>query len=141
MLSRLILTLLIAIFVNSKASADNCQFTFRCQSNICERVLPESCSSNATANALVIAPPSSTATIDAPLTVAPQTNSAFTRSEKKSDVQPTPSPPIGFGCAENGSCYGDSSTINGMPKTNHINGYFRRDGTYVRGHYRSSGRR
>jgi hypothetical protein len=28
-----------------------------------------------------------------------------------------------------------------MPKTNHVNGYFRRDGTYVRGHFRSSGRR
>jgi hypothetical protein len=28
-----------------------------------------------------------------------------------------------------------------MPKTNHVNGYFRRDGTYVRGHYRSSGKR
>jgi hypothetical protein len=48
---------------------------------------------------------------------------------------------LGSGCAENGSCYGDVSNINGMPKTNHVNGYFRRDGTYVRGHYRSSGRK
>ena len=41
------------------------------------------------------------------------------------------------GCAENGSCYGDVSRINGLPKTNYINGYYRSNGTYVRGHYRS----
>ncbi len=46
----------------------------------------------------------------------------------------------GYGCAENGSCYGDISSVNGMPKTVHVNGYYRSDGTYVRGHYRSSGR-
>lgn len=49
-------------------------------------------------------------------------------------------------CAENGSCYGDLSTATGRPKTVHVNGYFRKDGTYVRGYYRSpprsgSGRR
>ena len=43
----------------------------------------------------------------------------------------------GLACAENGSCYGDISNITGLPKTTHVNGYFRRDGTYVRGHYRS----
>jgi len=46
-------------------------------------------------------------------------------------------PAVGLGCAENGSCYGDTSTVNGLPKTIHINGYYRKDGTYVRGHYRS----
>jgi hypothetical protein len=40
-------------------------------------------------------------------------------------------------CAENGSCYGDISSITGIPKTVSVQGYFRRDGTYVRGHYRS----
>lgn len=42
-------------------------------------------------------------------------------------------------CAENGSCYGDLSTYNGLPKTVHVEGYYRSDGTYVRGHYRSNG--
>jgi hypothetical protein len=41
------------------------------------------------------------------------------------------------GCAENGSCYGDISRFNGQPKTNYVNGYYRSNGTYVRGHYRS----
>ena len=41
------------------------------------------------------------------------------------------------GWAENGSCYGDISEATGRPKTVHVNGYYRRDGTYVRGHYRS----
>lgn len=42
-------------------------------------------------------------------------------------------------CAENGSCYGDVSPLTGNPKTIHVDGYYRRDGTYVRGHYRSKG--
>ena len=40
-------------------------------------------------------------------------------------------------CAENGSCYGDLNA-NGVPKTVHVDGYYRKDGTYVRGHYRSA---
>lgn len=40
-------------------------------------------------------------------------------------------------CTENGSCYGDISNITGRPKTVHVNGYYRNDGTYVRGYYRS----
>jgi hypothetical protein len=44
-----------------------------------------------------------------------------------------------FGCAENGSCYGDISDVNGMSKTIKVDGYHRSDGTYVRGHYRSKG--
>jgi|GEM_PF-6393440 len=41
------------------------------------------------------------------------------------------------GVAENGSYYGQISTATGKPKTTHVNGYYRKDGTYVRGHYRS----
>ncbi len=40
-------------------------------------------------------------------------------------------------CAENGSCFGDVSKFNGLLKTNYVNGYYRSNGTYVRGHYRS----
>jgi hypothetical protein len=32
-------------------------------------------------------------------------------------------------CAENGSCYGDISSITGLTKTVHVHSYFRRDGT------------
>jgi len=49
--------------------------------------------------------------------------------------------PRGYRCAENGSCYGDISTLTGRPKTIHIRGYYRKDGTYVRGHYRGPPRR
>lgn len=55
-------------------------------------------------------------------------------------AKPTPSVPTTSGtglCAENGSCYGDPNA-NGVPKTVHVNGYYRKDGTYVRGHYRSA---
>jgi hypothetical protein len=45
------------------------------------------------------------------------------------------------GCAENGSCYGDISSATGRPRTVHVRGYYRRDGTYVRSHYRSRPRR
>jgi hypothetical protein len=40
-------------------------------------------------------------------------------------------------CAENGSCYGDISDQTRKPKTVEVKGYYRRNGTYVRGHYRS----
>ena len=44
-------------------------------------------------------------------------------------------------CTESGSCYGDISPATGSPKTVHVNGYYRKDGTYVRPHYRSPPRR
>ena len=141
--SSFILALVVAAFPIAETRADNCQFTFRCQGNICERALPSSCSVNVpTANVLVNAPPASTTTFDAPITGRSPNTSASVFTENSSDnPPPTPAPPYGSGCAENGSCYGDVSNINGMPKTNPVSGYFRRDGTYVRGHYRSSGRR
>ena len=43
-------------------------------------------------------------------------------------------------CAENGSCYGDMNQY-GVPKTVHVDGYYRSDGTYVRGHYRGKPRK
>ena len=43
--------------------------------------------------------------------------------------------------AENGSYYGEISDYTGRPKTVHVRGYYRKDGTYVRGHYRSKPRR
>jgi hypothetical protein len=39
--------------------------------------------------------------------------------------------------AENGSRYGDISPATGKPKTTYVKGYTRKDGTYVRGYYRS----
>ena len=42
-----------------------------------------------------------------------------------------------YGCAENGSCYGDMSRHTNRPKTIRVKGYYRKNGTYVRGHYRS----
>jgi hypothetical protein len=41
--------------------------------------------------------------------------------------------------AENGSYYGQPNQ-HGVPKTVAVKGYYRRDGTYVRGHYRSAPR-
>jgi hypothetical protein len=44
---------------------------------------------------------------------------------------------VGWGVAENGSYYGELNA-NGVPKTDLVSGYYRRDGTYVRGYYRSA---
>ncbi len=51
-------------------------------------------------------------------------------------------PPASFKpfVAENGSYYGEPNQY-GVPKTVHVKGYYRKDGTYVRGHYRSRPRR
>jgi hypothetical protein len=43
--------------------------------------------------------------------------------------------------AENGSYYGQISKKTGSPKTVYVRGYFRKDGTYVRSHYRSKARK
>lgn len=45
------------------------------------------------------------------------------------------------GIAENGSYFGELSGTTLRPKTVHVRGYFRRDGTYVQSHYRSRARR
>lgn len=42
---------------------------------------------------------------------------------------------------ENESYYGQISEDTGRPKTVHVRGYYRKDGTYVRSHYRSSPRK
>src|SRR6267143_384246 len=82
---------------------------------------------------------------DHSLLTAPNQNSVTTPSEANSTVPPSipdstkQSAPtsVATECAENGSCYGDPNA-NGVRKTVHVNGYYRKDGTYVRGHYRSA---
>ncbi len=87
----------------------------------------------------------------APRTISQHQKSAYVPFEISSPHQPyiarsNTDPSYGVnqtsgGCAENGSCYGNISVHTGRPKTVHVDGYYRRDGTYVRGHYRSSPRR
>lgn len=62
---------------------------------------------------------------------------AGTAAASSPSTPPQPAPKAS--CAENGSCYGDTSATTGKPKTTHVDGYTRKDGTYVRGHYRSPG--
>ena len=127
-------------FSVADAKADNCQYTFRCQGSICERAFPASCTTNASNAVIYSSPPAAPASGSAASATAPSAP-IFFRSEEVIKKEAIPTPPSGLGCAENGSCYGDISNINGMPKTESVNGYYRKDGTYVRGHYRSSGRR
>jgi hypothetical protein len=134
----------LALFVaHSGVNADTCQFTFKCQGSICERVVPSSCTPSTVSNAVVITSPTAASQLGATAgSYSPATPFVARSNETVKSQDSLPSAPIsGVGCAENGSCYGDISNINGMPKTTHVNGYFRSDGTYVRGHYRSSGRR
>jgi len=134
---------ILALFIaHLTVSADTCQFTFKCQGSICERVVPSSCTPSSSSNAVVITAPAAAASLGAAVSSLPATPFVSGSTEVGKSQDNLQSTPIsGVGCAENGSCFGDISNINGMPKTNHVNGYFRKDGTYVRGHYRSSGRR
>lgn len=132
-----------ALFIaHSGVSADTCQFTFKCQGSICERVVPSSCTPSSASSAFVVTSPTASPSPGIAVSNSPATSFVARSNEVVKSQDTLQSTPIsGVGCAENGSCYGDISNINGMPKTNHVNGYFRSDGTYVRGHYRSSGRR
>ena len=69
-----------------------------------------------------------------PLTIAVNNTSPTTSSSYSGGS----SGGYGGSCAENGSCYGDTSVLTGRSKDVHVQGYYRKDGTYVRGHYRSS---
>lgn len=73
-----------------------------------------------------------------PLTKKVESSSVANPTQGKANsTYPYPTYSGSGGCAENGSCYGDRSSITGRPKTTHVKGYYRKDGTYVRGHYRS----
>lgn len=50
---------------------------------------------------------------------------------------PAVAAPVYGRVAENGSYYGQPN-VNVVPKTVAVGGYYRKDGTYVRGHYRSA---
>jgi endonuclease YncB( thermonuclease family) len=71
----------------------------------------------------------------------PQISTTTQYSATSPVYSPTDSPSYTPPVAENGSYYGQLSDRTGRPKTVHVEGYTRRDGTYVRGHYRSSPRR
>jgi outer membrane protein assembly factor BamE (lipoprotein component of BamABCDE complex) len=65
---------------------------------------------------------------------------AGNRSSRSQYAQPNPglTPTLhpGSAVAENGSYYGEPNKV-GIPKTVRVRGYYRKDGTYVPGHFRS----
>ena len=135
-------------------AAHACPEQFVCDQSGCNRVPVLSCSalsssivqpSHSTSNSVVYGPThsglfsSQPSQVHAPASIPAALSPVQSQYQSQAQAQLFQSyAPL---CAENGSCYGDISSINGMPKTTHVNGYFRKDGTYVRGHYRSSGRR
>lgn len=58
----------------------------------------------------------------------------FSYAESEGVQPPSIYPPA---VAENGSYYGEISERTGLPRTNYVNGYYRRNGTYVQSYYRS----
>jgi hypothetical protein len=149
-MKRIFISLLLSLVTGF---ANACPEQFVCTQVGCERVPVASCSSGGSP-ANQVHPSTSGSTTFGPSHSALFSNQTSAASAPVSPVvegsspqavlppaQQPSGPAYAPGCAENGSCYGDISTVNGMPKTTHVNGYFRRDGTYVRGHYRSSGRR
>lgn len=67
----------------------------------------------------------------------PSTDYSNTTSTTSSTTTPAYKPRV----AENGSYYGEISEKTGRPKTVYVRGYYRKDGTYVRSHYRSKPRK
>jgi hypothetical protein len=115
-----------------------CPHTFSCDQRGCAKVVDPSCELPV---ARPPAPPSSAQPAPFLLQRDSNTGLATAASGYQSGITPGPSTfPAStstYGCAENGSCYGDISNITGAPKTIAVQGYYRSDGTYVRGHYRS----
>ena len=75
-------------------------------------------------------------------TLRPRSETSRTRSAvQPQSARKRPRSVVRRRVAENGSYYGQVSTNTGRPKTVYVRGYYRRDGTYVRAHYRSRPRR
>jgi hypothetical protein len=126
---------LLAFFLNTNVIAE-CPHTFICTQQGCSKVTDLSCSLPVPLNSNKL---TNTETIELNSQGATFVSPASNNIKQGSGSNPLYVPPS-IGCAENGSCFGDTSVINGLPKTTHVDGYFRKDGTYVRGHYRSKGR-
>ena len=128
-----ILLLIVLACINAIAFAD-CPYTFTCTKQGCTKVLDANCSVPPPAVSTIAKSESDNKNAQEVVLVAPTA-----QAKSKTEVYLPPPvyvPPAGV-CAENGSCYGDISSVNGMPKTVSVNGYYRKDGTYVRGYYRS----
>jgi micrococcal nuclease len=82
---------------------------------------------------------------DAKTTSEPESSSPSIKPQPSyrspSYVFPSAAPVSKPSVAENGSSYGEISQRTGRPKTVYVQSYVRRDGTYVRSHFRSSPRR
>lgn len=126
--------LLLAFFASS--AWGQCAPTISCNGSVCKVVADPICAQN------II---QSTTNSNLPNEVGQSNDSSNSIKSAEfvapnaSNQNPKPSTTPSYlpGCAENGSCYGDISNITGKSKTTNVNGYYRRDGTYVRGHYRS----
>ena len=82
--------------------------------------------------------PGSVYSITTPSYSTQSINNLNTRYDyNQSSALGTTTPTLNRGIAENGSYYGEISEATGRPKTVPVRGYYRKDGTYVRGHYRS----
>jgi hypothetical protein len=66
-----------------------------------------------------------------------QTANPFADLPSEKDVPQTTTYDATHPVAENGAYYGEISNTTGLPRTIPVHGYYRRDGTYVRGYYRS----
>jgi hypothetical protein len=125
--------LLVALaFLLHGVSFAECPHTFTCTQQGCFKVADNSCS--------LPAPVVYSQDKDGKNNQTNQNGAVFASPSTNQTQTPSSGPARTYGCAENGSCYGDTSLINGMPKTINVDGYYRKDGTYVRGHYRSKGR-
>lgn len=134
--------LVLLLWALPSANAEGCGYVFQCTNGTCERAQVTDCAGTSHGGAAAVAP-LSTSIVGTSSPIGPSSSAIIVRSPAVTLPPNTSStrPSYGAPCAENGSCYGDISTVNGTPKTIHVDGYYRKDGTYVRGHYRSRGSR
>jgi hypothetical protein len=125
------------------ANAADCGYVFKCANGVCERAAGSECAATTSGGVTTVVTPSARPVGAASAVDTSSSSAVISRPPAVTAPPTTSSNPPGYGapCAENGSCYGDISTVNGTPKTIHVDGYYRKDGTYVRGHYRSKGTR
>ena len=132
MLKKIISFALLTFAVLAPANAqEDCTSSYICTTSGCNKV--KQCTPASTGG-IIITPSKPGASYRAVPSDGAATNITSTTPSAQTSKPISP-----YSCAENGSCYGDVSAATGRAKTVPVQGYYRQDGTYVRGHYRSKG--
>lgn len=125
--------LFLFLFLLAPSADADCPLQTKCENGSCERLAIPSCNEP---NHVTVISAGDRTSIDDVQDTNQNTSTTVLKNSTTTQQSANDNAHVRH-CAENNSCYGDLSSVTGAPKTTHVHGYYRKNGTYVRGHYRS----